>query len=351
MKKILASGFCSFFCLSVAGNEGIVTVLEAYFFREPDLTSQIVQTVRKGQKITIHGKHFLDDPLAPQTHSLQDLDKIGWEEKNDHPDFYLTIDKSGSDAYILRRFVKLITGDVREFTQNITPFSPDPTDYRIVEPLSKSYPITKAIHKQHQILLAIGPDLKTKYPYPNNILQEQYGQRKGFYLSYGRKADWDKENRFYFGGMGYFLTSQSNFVLDNAISSREIKNQIGLGPYINYTAWRKANYQISLQGALSLNGNRVTIAQKSGVERFRFRNFYGLSLTPRLSSFFQIRDVIPKGNFSMGIDFQIHTPHRLRPSTSSDDSSRWRTASPQDDTFAIPFSAQWNFLIGFQFYH
>ncbi len=351
MKKILLSGFCLFFCFKVTGNEGVVTVLEAYFLREPNLTSQIVQTVRKGQKITIHGKHFLDNPLAPQAHSLEDLRKIGWDERDDHPDFYLTVDKSGRDAYILRKFVKLITGDVREFSQNITPFNPDPSDYRIKEPLSESYPITEAIHKQHQVLLAMGPDLKTKYPYPNNVLQEQYSLRKGFTIAYGRKADWDKENRFYFGGMGYFLTSQSDFVLDNGISSREIKNQVGLGPYITYTTWRKANYQISFQGALSLNANRVTIAQKSGGERFRFRNFYGLSLTPRLSSFFQIRDIVPNGNFLMGIDFQIHTPHQLRPSTPSDDSLRWRTESPQDDVFAIPFSTQWNFLIGFQFYH
>ncbi len=349
MNKSVVLAFFLALCLPATAGEGIVTVLEGHLLRRPNLTSKIVQTVRKGQKIYIHGKHFLDDPLGPQTHSLEDLNKIGWEEKNDHLDFYLTVDKSGRDAYIVRKFVKLITGDEREFEQNITPFWPDPTDYRIREPLPDDYPIVDQIHKQQQFLIATGPDLKTKYAYPNSILQEEYGLQKGLYISYGRKANWDKENRFYFGGVAHFATSQSDFVLNNSINAREIKNQIGVGPYTSYIIWRRNRYQISLQGALSFHGNRITIAQKSGGERFRFRNFYGLSLAPRLGSFFHFRNVIPGGNLLAGIHFQMHMPHHLRPSTPGNEPARWNR-SPRDDVFAIPFSAQWSFLIGLQFY-
>ncbi len=347
MKKINLYFFILFSLPLIAG-EGIVVVLEAPLLREPNLESKVMQLVRKGQKIYIHNKHFLQDLSKQKLYTVEDLKKIDWKEENFHSNFYLTIDRSGNDAYIPKEYIKLITKDNREFTKSITPFAPDPTDYRAEEPLPEGYPIVRKQSYRGQISLGTGPDIKTSYLYPRTILKEKYSSRRGAYISYGRKAAWDKYDRFYFGGVFHIWTSQAQFTLFDFTETKEARGQLGLGPYIAYDTWRNRDYQITLQGTLTLNWNRVIVSQTADDESFEERSFKGFSFSPRLGSFFQIKNIIPKVDFLSGIDLQLYLPHTLKSTTPIEIPDLWQKLNSQNDVFSVPFTAHWTLFIGFQ---
>ena len=216
------------------------------------------------------------------------------------------------------------------------------------EPLVEGYPLIIPKNHRGQFSLTAGFDTKANYHYPKDLLKEERGPGMGLYLSYGRKANWDTFNRFYFGGVFHYRLTQNQFTLLELARAREIKQEIGLGPYISYDTWRTRNYRITLQGSVVLNWNHITVKQTAGEGYSEERYFQGFSASPRLGSFFQINDVIPKTDFVMGMDFQLTLPRLLPSSTPVKTPELWQEADSGRDVFSLPLGAYWGLFVGFQ---
>jgi len=245
-------------------------------------------------------------------------------------------------------YVKLITNDRREFSQNISPFDPDPNDYRLEEPLPEKYPLVKKEKYRAVISASAGPDLRSNYNYNEVLEKEDFSNRYGFNLSYGRKADWDKKDRFYFGGIFHGWTSLAKFELFDGRRAKEIKSQLGIGPFVSYDVWRSTDSTVSVLGSVSLNYTRNTVEQVdfNGFEEQRL--FSSVALSPRVASFYQLKTAIPNLDFVAGMDIQFYLPQNLRSSTESTLSGFWNEQGSEQDTVYIPFTAHWSAFIGIQ---
>lgn len=329
---------------------GIVTTLEAPIVSDITIDAPVVLTARKGDRIYIHDKYFINGPLdvvyRPDDKQTGD-DLKDLESKEGYEKFYETIDKNGQTAYISRYYVKLITRDVREFSQAITPFDPDPNDYRPAEPLPAGYPIIPPVSYRARASFTVGPDLRSNYNYNRVLTNEEFSNRYGFDLSYGRKAEWDNENRFYFGGIFQGWTSQAKFVLFDDRQATENRSQLGIGPYISYDPWRKEDWRLTLQGSLLINLTRNAISQQDPSGFVEERIFSGISVTPKLSSYFQVKTPTTGVDFVAGMDIQFYMPQSLTSATEAE-SEFWNDVGSREDSVYIPFTAHWSLFIGIQ---
>ncbi len=338
-------------CNTHAG-EGIITTLEAPIMSAPDMTSQVRQLFRKGDHIYIHDRHLKNGPLQI---NYDQSAATGFFPINTNPEtgegFYQTKDRNGQTAYISDRYVKIITNDSREFTQNITPYSPDPNDYRLEEPLPKNYPLIEKNMYRAAFNFSIGPDLKSNYNYNSVLAKEDFSNHYGFEIKYSRKAGWDKENRFYFGGMLRGWTAQSRFQLYNDDrTATETKSQIGIGPFISYDPWRSQDVTLTFSGGVLLNIDRNLVTQSSpGGEEQRLFSAY--TVTPVFSTFAQIQTNVPDLAIVAGIQTQLYLPHSLTTEKEPTFNEVWRPQGSPEDQIDISFSAQWSALIGIQSYY
>jgi len=339
-----------FIISSAKAGYGIITTLDAPIVRDMTIDSPVILTARKGDKIYIHNKYFINGPLdvvykADDQQTAEDLKDL--ETEDGYEKFYETIDKNGQTAYISRYYVKLITTDIREFSQAVTPFNPDPNDYRPAEPLPVNYPIVSPEDHRAKLSFFVGPDLKSNYNYDLVLTQEDFSNRYGFDISYGRKASWDNENRFYFGGIFQGWTSQATFTLFDDRKATENRSQIGIGPYVSYDPWRFENISLTLQGSLMVNLTRNLIKQVDPTGFNEERLFSGISLSPRLSSYFQMKTETLGVDIVGGMDVQFYLPQNLTSSTQPE-AGFWNEFGSNQDSVYIPFAAHWSLFVGIQ---
>ncbi len=328
---------------------GIVTTHEAPIVRDVTLDSPVVMTARKGDKIYIHDKYFINGPLEVvyRADDKQGVDDLKLEDDQGYEQFYETIDKNGQTAYISRYYVKLITQDIREFSQAVTPFKPDPNDYRLTEPLPPDFPWGERRTWRSTLSFQMGPDIKSNYNYNRVLTEEDYTNRYGLQMSYGRKADWDTENRFYFGGIFHAWTSAARFTLFDDRKATEARSQLALGPYISYDPWRYNGNRLTIQGSLLLNYTRNLVKQEdpSGFDEERL--FSSLSFSPKFATFLQFRTPTPDVDIIAGMDIQFYLPQNLR-SSKAPETGFWNEFNSDQDTVYIPFTAHWSLFIGVQ---
>lgn len=326
---------------------GTIVVLEAPVFSAPSREAKLLQLVRKGQDIYIHPRHFLGGNYERNYLNYDKLPIDNPEVSPEGEEFYETTDKNGNSGYIPKRFVKLVFQDDREFSQNISPFREnDPTDYRLEEPLPDTYPLISRKRRRAFFTVGVGPDLKSSYEYPSFIEKESYSERYALNVAYLFKANWDKFDRFYFGGNFHLWTSQSKFVLSDGIDATELKGQVGLGPMISYDFWRTENWRLSSAFSVSLNFNRIIATQDEFVDTgFEERSFSGFSVSPRITTYFQKRRFIENSDFVFGIDYQAYLPHTLQ-AGGNPVTDFWT-----GNTYSVPFSGHWTFNVGIQAYY
>lgn len=328
---------------------GIVTTLEAPIVRDISIDAPVVMTARKGDKIYIHEKYFINGPLdvVYQADDKQTAADLAVENEQGYEKFYETIDKNGNTAYISRYYVKLITQDIREFSQAVTPFDPDPNDYRIAEPLPDNYPFGELKTSRATLSFQVGPDLKSNYNYNRVVTEESYTNRYGVQVAYGRKANWDEENRFYFGGLFHAWTSGASFTLFDDRKTTESRSQLALGPYISYDSWRSQGKRLTLQGSLLVNYTRNIVKQEDISAFQEERIFKGFSMSPKISSFFQMETNTPDVEFIAGMDVQFYMPQNLK-SSKEPETDFWNDFNSGTDSIYIPFSAHWSVFVGIQ---
>lgn len=311
------------------------------------LNSKVIQYARKGDKIYIPNKYFLENqvdkilvPSYRQGHKFNsELSERG------NLSYFEVLDNNGRKAYILKDHVKLIYNDEREYNEPINAYSKDPTDYRIEEPIQKDFPFVKNENYRSGLDITLGPNMKTGYQYNVSSNESNLTNRVGARFYYLKNANWDKQNRFYFGAMAHYWSSSADYDLTQGRSSAESTTQIGVGPHISYDLWRRERFRITSEGSLVLSYTSRLVSQASAfLKDSEERTFSGLSLMPKLATTFSIRNIIPGLDFVTGIEVQTYLPHKLSSKDENQNSLLWNNSS--NDQIDIPFNAYWNVFLG-----
>lgn len=332
------------FSQTVMAGEGLVIVLDAPILSEPDLESQIEQFVRKGQKVFIHAKHFWGSPDSPVYMKRGDRRRLNLPVREDKG-FYETKTRTGNIGYIPKAYVKLMYLDRREFSENISPFKHDPTDYRLDEPIPDGYPLVETEKVRAMFSFGTGPDFKTNYNYGQFIETEEFSNRYEMNLLYMWKADFDKFDRFYFTLNFHFQTAQADFQMFDEQKTTEIRTQFGLGPGLSYDVFRNEDWVLTSAGALSLNQNKFTVSQTDTNDDFEERIFKGLSMTPKFYTYATKKNFIGPTHLSFGMSYQLFLPHSLKSSTPIEIPELWQDVA-SNDRIDIPLGGILTFFVG-----
>ena len=320
------------FTIEVWPAQGMVTVFEAPLFLAPPLHEnaedaknmpKIIRYVKKGEIL------FVND------------------NKPQHSNFYQVLSKVGNPAYISRKFVKILYGDSREKEEPLKDFTPDPdpTDYRLEEPIPPRYPFIPQNQRQAGIAWVFGPSRKTNYSYPERITRERFLFHFGLSSYYTFRAPFDHSNRFYWGGAFTLSTSGHLFHLKNGAAAQEARGKFGPGFYISYDIYRTPDYLLTGHTSLSILYHRVFVTQLDKQDQREERLFTGFSLSSRLGGAFQFRDVFPQINLYLATEMKMSLPYTLSSETPLTIPGLWNV---QSDAIEAPLGGNVNFLIGIQ---
>jgi hypothetical protein len=333
---------------ALAEKAGVVTVLEAPLFREPDQYSKVIQYVRKGKEIYLHPTDYerltferenIETNIAKYQEKYPDQlftkDKVYLPEEDFL--FYKTIDNEGRVAYILREHVILRTNDSREKLEE--PISPDPTEYRIEEPLPATYPFMyKADFRGHYSLMT-GRLNGAVYDYTEPI------QNTGFDLQYGIDivGTWpvafDKSERFYFGAQFIYLQSQTT-VLTDSFEANESVSTASLGPIMTYDMFRKKDWLVTGHLGLLLNfAERLSLTQRFSNASIE-TSYSGVSFGSRFGASFHLKDVLFGLNGFFDTSFFLKLPHRLERVSSSGSATKASLDRPFTGNMTISFGIE-----------
>lgn len=288
--------------------KAIITVLEAPLLQQPDKHSRVLQLIRKGEKIYIHQGQL---GMSPDNVNYN-VNRLGFvqEENKDESLFYKTVTRDGMDAYIPKKYVKVLYNDSRELNYRSSISEHDETDYRIEEPLPAGYPILEEDHAKLLVLYGAGPSNKSGYIYDQNYDFESYSSRQGLTITYTRKVSFDKTDRFYFGGEFQMYSQNAEFLFLDDRLIKENHSELGVGPFISFDVFRNDNYKITFAGALIVNYHRSLVSQRSvDGSQSEERLFTGYSFTPKMASYFIWRDMMPR----ISLDFVVGAEAFYRP--------------------------------------
>lgn len=343
--------------------EGVITVLEAPLFSKPDQSSFIVQHIRKGAKIYIHPAEMVKTQYIDIAREQQD-NIIHYDDKHSklYPDklfpkgetyfpnpkskFYKTLSKNGSDAYILKEHVFLLYKDMRELDQYVS--EKDPTDYRIEEPLPKGYPLRNETGYRGQYIYGMGAPSTDSYPYEQKIKDSGYDYTKELVLVWSRQVKWDLSKRFFFGGLVYFHSGNTQHITKNVTSS-ESTTKIGIGPYLSYDIWRNNNYAINAYGSITFNFyDRLNIKQSIVTDDFLpqvlsdQKEYKSTHFGSRFGTQVFIRDILSTFDFIFGANISLELPHSYESASEPQYSKYWETS------FRKGLSVHQSYFIGIQ---
>lgn len=335
--------------------EGMIVVLEAPMFRRPDISSDVVQYTRKGQRIYIHPavvvdrRKFSDVPWndAAYKKKLAEDDPMPISKDiadyHDGMDFILTKDKQGRDAWMLREHVHIFYEDQREHAQK-DPY-PDPTDYRLLEPLPDTYPIARDELLRGSLALSLGSPYIRTYPYNEKIKAEAVGSQYEVHGQLTRRLKVDEAGRWYGGGMFTVRTSMSRYTLETR-RAEERWTRLGAGGLMTMDAWRTDKQRITLTGALIVYPySQASIAQsEDGVEENR--NFWGWNFGGRMGAQWQRLRVIGELDLVLGLWGELESPMRMQAKTSTNRREWW--GGSKSDTFNPNATFTFAGIVGFQ---
>ena len=321
--------------------KGTVIVFKTPMFRRPDINSKIISYFKKGQMIKVHGKHKTVGPT--------DID-YGIDLKDDHPSFYAMVDSTGTTAYILKQHLKLIYNDFREFDKPIKAHEGhDPSDYRLLEPLPKNYPLNKSDRYRILYSAGLGPSNKFNYPYENKILASKFKNKLIGNLVYISKTQVDKHGRIFFGISGTGVYEDNEFKFSDGISSFEKSVILSLGPIITYDLFRSESHLVTISGGIDVNYNIQKISQFYTEYDSDVRSFRGIFFTPRFSTSFikRVQNIHENFAFFAKIHLGFDTPYTLSPTSKTNNyRDLWNSSS---DKLDFPLKGNLHAVLGIQY--
>jgi len=325
--------------------DAVVTVLETPLLQHRSYNAKVVQYLRKGDIIKVHpslNNNTEFDHLAPSPEKLAKLKK----ELNESPEwnqdplfkgivtdatiedeFIPTLDRQGNTVYVIRDHFYLYFTDRKEFDQ--TTLKKDPTDYRLEEPLPKSYPLYSLSGYRGQITLGITQPYYESYPYPSNVKTKGYTSPIDLNMTYLRKTPDDKYDRFFFGGTFNLRTFTNTYTLFNGVSAKEQGIKLGIGPYITYDAYKGVENRLNLYGSINVNFfNQLNISQeKDGIEEQR--NYRTITLSPRIGVQYHRKQILEDVDFVLGTSIEME-PATTFQSTSAANQETWWVSGGSD---------------------
>jgi hypothetical protein len=337
------------FISQAIASEGMVTVLEAPLFRVPDQTTPVIQYVRKGDRIYVHPVVTTDreryGSIRPDKRAIRrsqmEVDpylKPTPEVQNYHDgfDFVLTKDNQGRDAWILRDHVHVWYEDRREFSQK-TP-RPDPTDYRLLEPLPETYPLNRLETLRANIQFSLGTPLTQTYPYPESIRGESYGYQMELNLSMLKRLQKDFKGRFHAGGVITVRSVTSDYVLQTRRASEQW-TKIGFGGAVSYDPWRTDEHRLTLTwSALAYPFNQVSIGQADNAGIEEIRNYFGWNLGSRIAADWQRLKFIGDLNLVAGIWAELESPFQMSANSGTNRPTWWNNGANDKFTHNSSFT-------------
>ncbi len=249
----------AFFLLAGAAHaaEGMVVVLEAPLFARPNKDAPVVQYVRKGEKIYLHPE-VLADPnahaaLAPGPEGRRRAEESLGVEMPAPVDpastFLRAKDNQGRDAWILREHVHVWYEDRREWAQR-DPI-PDPTDYRLMEPLPEGYPLDKSPRSRAWAQLALASPWARSYPYERDTRNKAHDTQLELTASVMWRRSDRPLNRWFMGISATWRQTEVEYLMPG-FGSRERWSRFGFGPSVSYDVLRGEKSRLSLYGTAML---------------------------------------------------------------------------------------------------
>lgn len=324
MKKIILSLFVLFSINSYGKPRGMVVVLEAPLYQNPEENSPILQVLRRGQVIYLHGREFSD-----------------YESDEG---FYKTVTRDGSDAYIPQKFVKVIHNTLAELDEPMLEYNKDPTDYRLQEPLPKNYPISSEKSLLASFNFHYGTAFKQNYAHNKNLNKENFSSQYGLTGWYAKRANFDKTNRLYFGFEGGILSQESEFILSDNRYVKESHTEINFGPVLSYDFYRNSKYTWAIRGGIKAGYNRHLVTQDGDLGEEE-RLFHGISFSSSIGSVFQFKKLLPSDEYfiSIGGDIAMKLPFTMTTSSAPQIESYW---NEEQDTISVDLTTNFSLFAG-----
>ncbi len=289
-KKWLPLFFLSLFSLQSFAYEGIVIVLEAPLLKEADLSSKVLQFIRKGQRVYVPRESFNDDTI---------------------PDYYQTFDRAGNTAFIPSKYVKVIFEETNEDVMPISYEGIDPTDYRLEEPIPTTYPYENRSFLRASFAYMMASNSKSAYDYQSTFIKQNYHFENGGRLAITMKAPHDKYDRFYFGVLSMISTTKNTINFTNGNIASESRDRFRIGPLLTYDVFKNEKYRATFGTGFTFNYHKASIVMANETLSEE-RLLSGFSLSPYSSFNFQLSEIIPNADFVTGIDFSMFLPYSLK---------------------------------------
>lgn len=303
--------------------DGIIIVLEAPLLRSPSMGSTVLQMIRKGEKVYIPKRY----------ESIEDI-----------PEFIPTFDRAGNEAFVPSRYVKFVTGTSDEEIQPIRYVGDDPTDYRLEEPIPKSYPFQDRSFLRASLAFVVGNNTTSTYKYDSPFQSQDFSSDKGVRIASTGKVNFDNFDRFYFGFLGIITTVNNKITFNEFSAANEKRTMFRAGPWLTYDAFKNERYRLAIGTGFTFNYHQsYLIVNKNLITEENI--FSGFSLSPMTSTTFQITEILPNTDFLAGVDFSLFLPHSLKPYIETNTSDLWG----ENNQMSSGLKTQASLFIGAQF--
>jgi hypothetical protein len=304
--------------------DAVVIVLEAPLLKEAKFSSTVLQTLRKGSRVYVPTE-------------------IGNEESL--PEFVQTFDRVGNIAYIPSKYIKLISNDHREEKTPVS-LAHDPTDYRLEEPISSTYPFDDTSFLRASLSLQMAPSAESSFAYNSPYNSQSFTPEAGLKLNVTRKVSFDRYDRYYFGLTGAIISSSNSINFNNGSVAKESRSVLKLGPLITYDAYKTHRFRFTLGTGFTYDYHKSAIKMvgTSGSSEERF--FSGYSLSPFASMMAQMTEVFPNTDLLAGADLNMHLGYKQKSNAAIAVPELWSTEDNGEITTG--FKPQAAFLLGVQ---
>lgn len=296
--------------------KAVVIVFKAPLFQEPDQNSQIIQHIKRNKIIQI---------------------------KNDSPieEFYQTVDRRGSAAYVLPSHIRLITNDEREreFKQQ-----EDLTDYRLNQILSPSYPFRRKEKYRGSIHFDLFSQENQSYPYTQAQIPEKFSSGKRFrvqFMKEPRRGLSEEESKLYLGGFLQIYYSYNQVAFPDGQESLESDLRYSLGPMISYNLLQKNHHRFVFLSGIGLN---IIDLYQVGIEGVDYL-YQGFGLTSILSFQYHKKNVFKNFDLIIAPTSTILFPYNL----TTDNEELKSKLLRENDRFRKNFDIDWSLSLGIQY--
>lgn len=343
----------SLLSFSAHAGEGMVSVLEAPLFKSPSRDSKIMQYARKGDRVYIHPvvlidrKAYGDLPAGVSLGTKNPEDPFSLTEDienfHDGSDFVLTKDNQGRDAWMLREHVHIWYADAREKHQRTV--TPDNTDYRLLEPLPKGYPLARLKKVRGDFQFSIGSPLTSSYTYNERVKAEGYSNQFEFNGQLLKVRESDLSGRWYTGAILTIRTASNDFELQTR-RAREDWVRLGGGISLSYDPWRsdKARITVKSMGLLYPFTQASLTQQEFATGVKETRSYFGWNTGARLEAQYVRIQLVGDLDFIAGVWGEVESPIELQAKTATNRPQWWGRGD--NDKFNTSISYTFAGMIG-----